>query len=412
MANIGMVVGLYDNNPALFALLYRLHGYRLHGDIDYAALQIRKAGYGEPKQVVDINEQVLALNNARWYDMYAVTNQASWHCSADIHQQMTAYLQSISDAVISDPRLCYTLPLWQSALHHTGHDVFVVIPYTHPLTFAHHMHQQHHMSTQLALALWVVYTLAIINHTRAMPRLLVAHTALIHDWRTACQPLIDRIAPNGLAPSIVKQVDAYVQMRNHTSHKPPIVSEAIHHMPITQLAQSVYDAINQPTLNEVVLTTLANQCTAEITQPTYLHDVGQFEMVYHDIFLDTEARIRELRTQHAAEMHRQHHEMSDKIRLLYEEHSQKITMLYEKHGKYIQHQSEKFAETLALHDQQLAHMQQTFTQEIQHLNDKITTMQTEISWRTDVTNQQQHLLNQLGWALRILALKKRIWRQP
>jgi hypothetical protein len=67
-----------------------------------------------------------------------------------------------------------------------------------------------------------------------------------------------------------------------------------------------------------------------------------------------------------------------------------------------------FAETLTKHEQQLTHMRATFEQEIDHLTHKIDTMQTEIDWRTDIANQQQHTLDKLGWALRLVAIKERL----
>ena len=409
MAHLCLMIGTYGSNLALFMQLHKSLGYRMHGTIDHHALSNKKAGYGEPKQVVDINEQILAHNGSRWYDLRCISQLSTWSTDDDIRQQLTAYVDDISsNAIINDPRLSYTLPLWQSVFTQTGHDITVVVPFQHPLTHAHAMHQHHHMSTRLALALWVAYTLAIELHSRSYRRIFVCHDAILADWQHATQPIIEQIASDGLPHDTTTEIDAYMHMIRHTTPPPPTVSERIRDMSITQLAHDVYDALCHPTIDETVMATLQQRFTAEITDPQYLHDVGQYDVVFHDIFLDPEARIRALNVNHTNAMHRQHSEFSTKIRLLHEEHSTKMTKLYEKHGRYIEHQSLMFAETLTKHEQQLTHMRATFEKEIDHLTHKIDTMQTEIDWRTDIANQQQHTLDKLGWALRLVAIKERL----
>jgi hypothetical protein len=409
MANICILIGMYGNNSALLTQLYTAAGYRIHGTIDYHALSIKKAGYGEPKQVVDINEHLLTHNASRWFDVCTVEQQASWQGADDSLQPMIDYLHTLSsDALINDPRLSYTLPLWQQALTHTTHQVYAVIPYMHPFTWASQMHQKHQMSTRLALALWVAYTLSAEHHTRSYPRAFIHHRDMLTDWQRTCQPIIAQIAPHGLSTTLTTQIDAYMHMRRYTTPAEPTMSTHIREMDIAQIASDAYDLLQQPTIDAMRITTLQQRLNAELTDPQYRHDVGQFAVVFDDVFLDTEARIHMLHARHADAMHRQHSEFSIKIRELHEEHSKKRTELYEKHGKYIEQQSQMFAETLAKHEQQLAHMRSTFEQEIHHLNAKIATMHTEIEWRAQVTQQQQQTLDRLGWAIRILAITQRI----
>jgi hypothetical protein len=411
MAHLCLMIGTYGSNSALFMQLYTSLGYRLHGTVDYHALSNKKAGYGEPKQVVDINEHILAHNASRWYDLRCISQLSTWSTDDDIRQQLTAYVDGISsNAIVNDPRLSYTLPLWQSVFTQAGHDLTIVVPYQHPLIHAHAMHHQHHMSTRLALALWVAYTLAIEVHSRSFARVFVAHDAIMRDWQQACQPITTPLAPDGLTTTITTQIDAYIHMIKQTTPAEPQISPRIRELAIAQLAHDVYAAIQQPNIDPVVMAALQQRFDVEIADPQYRHDVGQYEVIFNDIFLDTEARIRALNAHHTNAMHRQHSEFSTKIRLLHEEHSTKMTTLYEKHGRYIEHQSLMFAETLTKHEQQITHMRATFEQEIQHLTDKIATMQTEIDWRTNVTTQQQHTLEKLSWAIRIVAFGERISR--
>jgi hypothetical protein len=406
------MVGMYGSNSALFTQLYTLFGYRVHGTLDHHALSTNKAGYGEPSEVVAINEHILAHNNSRWFDIQSIAQLNTWQISDDVNQQMRTYLDSISgNAIIEDARLSYTLSFWQAGITNAGHDITIVVPYQDPLIFAHRMHQQYHMSTRLALALWVAYTLAVETQSRTVRRVFVQRDAMLHDWQQACLPIIAQLAPAGLSATHVTHINAYMHMLQHTDPHAPHGSTAIRTLAIAQLASDVYAAIQQSTIDAELMMRLSQRLDIEIADPQYRHDVGQFAVVFDDVFLDTEARIRLLNVQHADAMHRQHSELSTKIRLLHEEHSKKMTELYEKHGKYIEHQSQMFAETLAKHEQQVSHMRTTFEQEIQHLNDKITTMQTEIDWRADVTQQQQQTLNRLGWAMRILGLIDRITRR-
>lgn len=407
MAHISLIVGMYGSSSGLFAQLYHMFGYRLHGTIDYHALSTKKAGYGEPAQVVAINEHVLTHNSSRWYDPQSGAHLSSWSTNDDIQQQLTTYLDTItSDAIIDDPRLSYTLPFWQGALANAGHDITVVVPYLNPLRHAHAMHMQHHISTRLALALWVAYTLAVEMHSRSIPRFFVAHDAIMRDWHKASQPLIERCAPGGMTAAMTAQLDTYMQMLRLTTPSEPQISPRVRELAIAQLALDVYTAIQQPIIDADTMAVLQQRFVIEITDPQYRHDVGQYEVVYNDIFLDSEARVRALNIR----LQQQHSEFSTKIHLLHEEQSRKMTELYDKHGKYIEHQSQMFAETLAKHEQQMTHMRTTFEQEIHHLNDKIVAMQTEIDWRTHVAAQQQQTLDTLGWAMRIVALGERIRR--
>lgn len=411
MAHISLIIGMYGSHSGLFAQLYHMCGYRLHGAIDYHALSTKKAGYGEPTQVVAINERILSHNESRWYDPQPGARLSTWSTNDDIQQQLTAYIDTItSNAIIDDPRLSYTLPFWQGALANVGHDITVVVPYQHPLTHAHAMHMQHHISTRLALALWVAYTLAIEIHSRSIPRFFVAHNAIMRNWHQASQPLIERCVPDGLTAAMTAQLDTYMQMLRLTTPSEPQISSRVRELAIAQLAIDVYTAIQQPIIDAGTMAVLQQRFAIEITDPQYRHDLGQYEVVYNDVFLDPEARIHALHERHSGEMRRQHSEMSTKIRLLHEEQSRKMTELYDKHGKYIAHQSQMFAETLAKHEQQMTHMRTTFEQEIHHLNDKIVAMQTEIDWRTHVATQQQQTLDKLGWAMRIVALGERIRR--
>lgn len=424
MTQICLMVGMYGSNSALFTQLHRLFGYRMHGTIDYHALSMKKSGYGEPAQVVSINEMVLAHNTSRWYEPLIATHLATWGADDSIHRKITAYIDTLSnDAIIEDPRISYTLPIWQHALTSAGHDITVVVPYHHPLTYANDMHINHHMSTRLALALWVAYTLAIEVHSRSLPRIFVAHDNIMRNWRQACGSIIELYAPSGLSAAHTMQIDAYMQMLTHSLRLQPDISTRIKDMEIAHIASDIYTALQQPTIDSNIMAALQQRFATELNHPQYMHDIDQYQEIYNDVFLDTETRIRmihehynlelnELHAQQNAILNQLHSEHSNQLTMLYSEHSNQLTMLYDKHGKQIEYQSLMFAEALTKHEQQLHHMRDTYVQEIQYLNDKIATMQTEIDWRTDVAQQQQRTLDKLGWAIRILALKERIWRQP
>lgn len=398
MSHLCLMLGMYKSNSALLSQLYKAHGYRIHGTINVHALSIQKAGYGEPAQVVELNERVLAHNESRWFDLHSIDSLAVWHNTDDIRQQMTAYVNSLpTAAIIEDPRLSYTLPLWHDVFTPAGLNVSIVVPYQNPLLFGAMMHQQHHMSTRLAIALWVNHMLAVELHSRAYRRIFVSHDAIQHDWQHACQPILEYLAPHGLPNELIMQLRAHMQMRRHTTPTMPAISPRIGELTIAQIANDLYQAIQQPIIDEAIMTTLRHRFAIEIANPQYAHDVGQYDVIFNDIFLDPEARINALNER----LRQQHTELSTKIRRLHEEHSKTMTELYEKH-------SIMFAETLAKHEQQVSHMRTTFEQEIQYLNDKIATMQTEIAWRADVAQQQQQTLNRLGWAMRILGLIDRI----
>jgi hypothetical protein len=404
---------MYNSNSALLSQLYNAHGYHIHGTINTHALSTQKAGYGEPTQVVEINERLLAHNSSRWFDLHSIDSLTVWHNTDDIRQQMTDYINSLpTAAIIEDPRLSYTLPLWHDVLTPAGLDISIVVPYQNPLLFGAMMHQQHHISTRLAIALWVSYTLAVETHSRTYRRIFVSHDAIQHDWQHACQPIIELLAPAGLTNDLIVQLNAHVHMRRHTTPTTPQLSPRIRELTIAQIANDLYEAIQQPSIDEAIMTTLRQRFDAELADPQYVHDIGQFDTIFNDIFLDPEARIHALNLKHAQELHtrlnRQHSEFSYKIYQLRENHNKKLATYDKKLADITNNHDLILAETIERHELRINHMRTTFEQEIQYLNDKIATMHAEIEWRTSVQQQQQHTLDSVNWVIRIQTFIKRI----
>lgn len=400
MVRINLLIGMFESNSALLTQLYRHTGYRIYGSLDLHALTNSKAGYGEPKEVVELNERLFSHNATRWFEPRSISQLMTWSDDSEVCQLRATYINALgSHSIINDPRLSYTLPLWQKTMAEAGHDISIVIPLQHPLTYAYHMHHKHHMSTRLAFALWVAYTLAIETHSRTHQRIFISHDAITNDWKRACLPIINHLAPDGLSHNIIAQLDAHVHMMRQTTSAVPPISRHISQMPIAQLACDVYDTINREIITPDLMTALQQQFDEELCDSSYHHDIGQFDVVYSDIFLDTEARIQAL-----------HKSQNDQIRQINETHNQKITALQQQHSAHIVTLNAQFSEITAKYKTDAEDMHASFTQEILHLNNKISSMQTEITWHTNITMQQQRTLDTLSWAIRIMELKERIQR--
>ncbi len=95
--------------------------------------------------------------------------------------------------VVKDPRLSVVLPLWKPLLS----DPVVVICHRNPLEVARSLRGRDGMPISIGVALWEVYTLAILQHTRAMPRIFVSHEELLRSRIETTETLVSQLKSLG-----------------------------------------------------------------------------------------------------------------------------------------------------------------------------------------------------------------------
>lgn len=137
-------------------------------------------GYWERKDVVYLNEGILANLGATWervsqFDLAKIPE--------GLHQEFNQQAETILHGLeahrpwmMKDPRLCLLFPLWKKLL-----EVPVcIIVHRNPIQIAQSLHRRDQFSIHFGLALWEFYTLQALRAAQDLPKILIS----IHDIMT------------------------------------------------------------------------------------------------------------------------------------------------------------------------------------------------------------------------------------
>ncbi len=141
-------------------------------------------GFFENQDAVDINEAILQQLGLSWDspfnqpEHWAQDSQMQRHKSAIRHFVATEMLGS-GVFYIKDPRLCYTLPLWQAVLAEMGIQSQYLITVRQPEEVYQSLKNRNDIGRNHALALWLNHVLLAERNTRNFPRLFVQYDELL-----------------------------------------------------------------------------------------------------------------------------------------------------------------------------------------------------------------------------------------
>ena len=190
----GAVLGMHRRGTSAVTRALNLLGAALPGEM-MSNTHHNSSGHWEPLEVVDIHDRLLAGHGFVWDDPFipmsicdtgtTATNSAS----AEITAFISKYVAPNPVALVKDPRICHTLPLWEAPLAQAGYAVTAVMMLRNPLEVAASLHTRDQMPTQVGLQLWLRYTLAAEYHTRHLPRVQLRYSDLLNDWSAALAPV-------------------------------------------------------------------------------------------------------------------------------------------------------------------------------------------------------------------------------
>ena len=145
-------------------------------------------GFWEPRNIVDIHDELLASAGSSWDDVAAFPR--SWFDSElaqSFQDRVVRILRSdFGDSrlfVLKDPRMCRLVPFWRSVLNEFGAARCFIIPVRHPLEVAASLKVRHGFLTAKALLLWLWHLLEAERETRGERRSFVHYSQLLRDWR-------------------------------------------------------------------------------------------------------------------------------------------------------------------------------------------------------------------------------------
>ncbi len=153
------------------------------------ASAIKPLGYWEPRESILLDEEILRRHGSRWYDpTLRLQEEGAFDAKekAACIAKIGAYLTTLPTAplvLIKEPRITLLSGLWFEAAHLAGFDVVAVAAVRHPQVAIASLAAWGRVSTELASALWLKYSLLAERHTRGVPRVFVEYANLLENWR-------------------------------------------------------------------------------------------------------------------------------------------------------------------------------------------------------------------------------------
>lgn len=218
------VCGMHRSGTSMVARLLNLMG--MYFGPEGSGLPVNREnpkGFWERRDVVELNDRLLAATDSVWYDVYRfVARDAGWRPPEGLIDDLRAKLLDI-DAYrpwfIKDPRLCLTLPYW---LEHCERPVAVVCSRSPQAVIASLAKRTEitglDFTIDEALALWEVYNVELLNNIAGVPRVFVRYEDLLEAPGRACKALAEQLEGAGLkglrmpqAADVAAFVDAGLQ---------------------------------------------------------------------------------------------------------------------------------------------------------------------------------------------------------
>ena len=215
------VLGMHRSGTSALTRALNLCGVALPGRM-MDNTEGNASGHWEPIEVVDIHDRLLAYHQLSWDDVAVDVHQFAEVATTAAQQAIIAFVQAHAThptIAIKDPRMCYTLPLWQTALPTLDVHGMAIFATRHPIAVARSLEARNHMPLAYGVELWLHHTLAAEYHSRSWQRMVVHYDTLIRDWRSVLDPVARWIGlhtPSTQA-STSAQLDAFLQssQRHH-----------------------------------------------------------------------------------------------------------------------------------------------------------------------------------------------------
>ena len=156
-------------------------------------------GYWERREVVSLDEEILAALGASWCEPLLADPGRLQDRERAAFGKRAAAIVSLLDRnrpwAVKDPRLNLLFPVWKAALEAP----LCVLVHRDPLEVARSLKTRDGFPLPLGLALWEAYARAALSSSAGLPRLLVHYSALVDDPVGTATRLATRLAGFGVS---------------------------------------------------------------------------------------------------------------------------------------------------------------------------------------------------------------------
>jgi chromosome segregation ATPase len=197
-----LVAGMHRSGTSVVTRLLNAAGFHVGAEKEMMpAMPDNPAGYWERMDFFKLNTMALEKAGVAWDttqgDEVKTLGPALRNEIVGNFRDAVQELEKHRPWAVKDPRFSVLLPLWKPLLA----DPVVVICHRNPVEVATSLLGRDGMPMSIGVALWEVYNLAVIQNTRNVPRLFVAHQDLMKSPVSTVKALVAELIELG-APSI------------------------------------------------------------------------------------------------------------------------------------------------------------------------------------------------------------------
>ncbi len=270
--HILFVLGMHRAGTSALCAALQASGASFGSDLLDPMAGVNDEGFWEDETVVEINEALLATAGARWYSVTRDHLHVDW-AEPEYGEYRRRAAEIVRNGfgnadleVVKDPRLCLTLPFWQSVCEESGVATSVCVISRSPIEIARSLEKRDGFPLGYGLRLCQTYCQAIVRH--APPdAIYVTYDALIND-------------PEGLLGQLGESLPLVVPARGLGS----VVRGDLRHHAGDDMGEVLFEA-DQRSLDPAVIdaaiaeicpveTTLAEFATALVERGQQLAEIG------------------------------------------------------------------------------------------------------------------------------------------
>ena len=226
-STVVFVVGMHRSGTSAMAGALQTIGLELGHNL-LEGNRHNPRGYFENREVVDINNDLLAALGAGWDTI--VPMEKGWEAAAElapftdrIRSFLLKSLEQYPLLGIKDPRLGITLPLWQRVLDELAISHSYILMLRHPLEICQSLAFRDFMSTEKALMMWANAMLTLECATRPYPRTIASFEAFQADpFVTVEKVSYDLAMPFSMSAAVRKvQLETFINpsLKHHQAAK-------------------------------------------------------------------------------------------------------------------------------------------------------------------------------------------------
>ncbi|HRI17916.1 MAG TPA: hypothetical protein PL196_05290 [Burkholderiaceae bacterium] len=181
------VLGMHRSGTSLASELIHATGFEVPGTPLDTLEGVNARGFWESREVVDLDERLLAGAGCTWYQVGLDLPAARWRrpevesVSADVRSFLDASFERHDRLVIKDPRLCHLLPVWLRVIDRHLVSVRIVWISRNPLAVARSLQARDGFSQATGILLWLESFLTGMKSVAQLPCLLLDFDRLLGD---------------------------------------------------------------------------------------------------------------------------------------------------------------------------------------------------------------------------------------